>query len=248
MMELELLLLDTWYGCRLQHPRCLGAFECHEIGNLQVLLKHVKAMRHPIQRLHTFNLGTEWLPFLRDDTLVVQNLSPLSPATTVDLHLHSNEFIHRLSVRSCALHDLVWFDATFHHLEELSLSHVSARHSQEVDLFATTLDQQLFPRLHTLRLISSDFSPSDYFHFFSAIRKHERIRAVNIENVHCLCIASSIGREFTFELGLPRGRMQQDLARYMEGDDVDGQCMEQSWLKMFQVSGTSSSLNAALIS
>ena len=183
------------------------------------------------------NLGTEWLPFFAGQgTPDPRDLIPLSSATMVSLELHAHHAITKLFVRSCALHDLVWFTPVFGCLEELHLEDISARHSGEVALFATTFDRHLFPKTMSVTIKSSDLHLIDYVYIFTAMRNHGGLAQLTLLNIHSYCPNSTIGTEFHFDSQSPKNTIQQDICRYLRNEDEVTQ-FEANWLYMFRESG-----------
>ena len=238
ILDLELALNPSWYGCRHVHPSCVGDNERCDIINLRTLLAQINNL-DKLQHLHVFNLGIEWLPFIQSENSGLPlDLLPVSPATTVSLDFHNHEkLIRKVKVHACSLHDLVYFNEVFHYVREFHLEHISAWHSAEVDLFSTVFDRRCFPQLQVFKMKSSDLQPSDYIYIFTAIRLHGGITEVIFEDVHTFCPRSSVGKRFNFALRSPTNSLQTLLCRYMENRNVLVEDVKQSWLGMFRISG-----------
>jgi hypothetical protein len=223
-----------------------GDTEYHDLENIGAVLVAMRGLKDRIRHLHVFNLGTEWLPFFAGQgTPDPRDLIPLSPATVVSLELHAHHFITKLVVRSCALHDLVWFTPVFGCLEVLHLENISARHSGEVALFATTFDRHLFPKITNVTLRSSDLRPIDYVYLFTAMRNHGGLTQVTMVDIHHYCPNSTIGAEFCFDSQSPKDTIQQEVCRYLQNEHEATQ-FKATWLSMFRESGRSSLLFSTL--
>lgn len=231
--DLERALTSTWYGCPYGHSSCMGEGEYAEITNLYSLLTYVRPLQRQIRRLNVSNLGTEWIPFLQTQSPDFSGVLPLSPATIVHIGLCGFQCIQELTVSSCALHDLVWFTPVFSELKTLRLENISARHSEEVELFAATFDRHLFPKVDTVVIRLSDLLPGNYLHIFTAIRNHGDIMKVNIDGVHTFC---DDGIKVEFELGsnLPRTDLEQLVRQYVRGEDISVDLLSAHWFKMFR--------------
>lgn len=234
----RMLMGGAWHGCPSMHARCIGNSEFAELRSLRHVLKHVGNLGQRIKHLNVANLGTEWLPFLHEPDASIANLLPLSPSTTVALEMTGCHTVTRLSVHACALHDLVWFTPVFPQLKELILGSVSARHSEEVDLFTTTLDKHLFPLLEKFAITSSDLGPTDYLYIFKSLADHEGIHDVFLGNVHTAC-PSNVKLDFEFWSSFPRTDLQYALSQLIQGQDVCFQSVADNWKSLFQHSGTS---------
>ena len=233
----------AWRHYRYEHHSSqlanIGDSEYHDLENIGALLVGLRRLGSRVRHLHVFNLGTEWLPFFAAQGAPdPRDLIPLSPATMVNLELHAHHSITKLVVRSCALHDLVWFTPVFGCLEELHLEDISARHSGEVALFATTFDRHLFPKIRRATIKSSDLPPIDYVYIFTALQNHGRLIHVTFQNIHSYCPNSIIGTEFHFDSQDPKDTIQQDLCRYLR-NEVEVTQFEASWVRMFRESGRS---------
>ena len=238
ILDLELALNPSWYGCRCGHPKCAGDNEHCDMVNLKLLLAQLNKL-NKLQHLHVFNLGTEWLSFLQaDDSNLPLDRFPISPASTVSLNFHNHKkLIRKAKVHSSSLHDLVYFNQVFHHLREFHLEHISAWHSAEVDLFSTVFDRRCFPQMQVFKMKSSDLQPTDYIYIFTAIRLHGGITEIIFEDVHSLCPRSNVGKRFIFASRTPRDQLQTLLCGYMENQNVLVKDIKQSWLRMFGRSG-----------
>jgi hypothetical protein len=124
----------------------------------------------------------------------------------------------------------------FSELKVLHLENISARHSEEVELFAITFGRHLFPKVDTVMIRASDLLPGDYLHIFTAIRNHGGITNVKMDKFHTFCGTSV---EIDFELGShqPRSDLEQLVRLYIEGKDVSIDLISADWFKMFQTSG-----------
>ena len=243
-------ILPSWYQAsrtseaqvELPHINRQGvpAWVCeaksHDVETLMCLLGLLRKLDGQIGSLHIFNLGTEWLPFMASGRVGSTPFVPLSPATAVSMRLNSQNCITKLSLHSCSLHDMIWFTPIFTQLEVLSLENTSARHPAEVDLFATTFDNSLFPKVRCLIVCSSDLQPNDYVSIFEALRRHRSLDKVVFKSIHRYCVSSTVGHNFDFNSLRPEDAIQRLLCRFMQMEDVASQ-FRVDWLKMFRDSG-----------
>ncbi|KIW00325.1 uncharacterized protein PV09_08038 [Verruconis gallopava] len=234
----EHLLTFSWFGCIDHHFQCQRVAEINEVANLQSILGTLNNLRDQIQQLHVFNLGSVWLNLLSqpyEATGALEVVTPINPETLVSMDLvgrHAAE----LAVYSCALSDLIWFTRVFENLVHLCLEGVGARDSNEVTLFAASLNRQLYPGLRKITVKSSNLPPRDYLSLFQAIKDHEGLRDVSIEQVHIHCWDSTVGKDFTFRTdAMPENDMQQKLREYFNGTLQ----IEECWIGMFTGSGCS---------
>lgn len=237
LAELKSLLFRPAYGCYVGHAVCMGEDEQAEAINLQSLLSQIRAMKKHINRLNVSNLGAEWIQFLQSQHPDPVELLPLSPATIVHINFSALQEIEQLTVRSCALHDLVWFKPIFKFLKAFHLEDISARHSAEVELFAACLDRRLFPMLESVTIRSSDLLPLDYLPIFGALRNHGSITSFSIEQVHTFC---EQGIKFDFVLtsnAFQASPLQAILWQYLKGADIATETIRAEWLQSFQNSG-----------
>jgi hypothetical protein len=234
---METLLNRSWFGCESRHSYCQQDVEFNEIINLKSVLKALRNLRDQIRHLHVFHLGTDWL------TLVSKwwegGYSHRNGEMRINPAIVSLEFLpSKLTVHSCALHDLVWFMPTFESLIELYIEAVSARDSDEVALFATSLNRHLYPRLCKFALKSSDLVPRDYIQLFNAIREHGNIISIEFDNVHTFCKTSSFGKGFKVSTSRnAASELQHVLLCHLRGEPISIQELEYRWLRAFQTSG-----------
>lgn len=206
--------------------------ELENIAQLFLRLTPLSQVRH----LHIFNLGTEWIPYLTPQANIDwPDPAPLSPATVVSLERSRQGTVRRLVIRSCTLHDLIWFTPVYVYLEELHLEDISARHSGEVELFSATFDRFLFPSIKVVTIRFSDLCPADYLDMFGAMRDNGPLARVVLSGIHLYCPSSVIGAEFVFDSWSPRGDIQYDLCRYLRNEETAQ--FGTSWLEMFRKCG-----------
>lgn len=230
------LLAQSWFGCRLNHYECERNAEAADTAALRSVLRILSSLQPRIRRLHVFHLGTEWLDLAAGswDRVDTSDFFGMSPRASVDLMLN-NGLLEGLDVSSCTLHDCIWFVPIFCQLRKLSIHHFHARHSTEVELFAMTINGQLYPKLVDVRLLSSDLLPRDYLFLFKALRDHGRLDNIQIETVHRGCLQSTAGAEFRYatnsEVYPPECAYLVEYFHHGRND------IDDKWLSMFRHAG-----------